>query len=296
MSRSSPSTSLSQSNQTMSLTNLLTDNPVLRRELRARLKPRVLRGNKPLQYGVYALCAAIVYCYARGLLLMARNPKSDARDLFELLMYGMLFLIALLAPALSATAISQEREQQTWEILAVTRLTSQQVMVGKWLGRQLIVGIGFLIVLPFFLGSAVRSELGIREFALVVLYLLLCTNFFTAIGLMCSFKAKRTPTATASALVLTALIGIGTYVVNAILESFNLWSVNYSSTPRVESPVMWINPFYILGVIDDTWLHGNGVGNDAAQLPLSVCLVVMSAVIVFAAVWLTKRFRENEAG
>ena len=281
----------------MSFTSDFTDNPILRRELRARLRPRALRGNQSLLYGVYALCGIIVYCYVRGLNLMWHGPKSDARDLFQLLVWGLLVLIALIAPALSATAISQEREQQTWEILAVTRIEARQVIIGKWIGRQLLIGLALIIVLPFLVGSAARAELPASAVLYFLIYLLLATNFFTALGLLCSFRAKRTPTATAFALVSTALLTIGTPIVNEIVKNFGLWSQPYDNPAHVESPVMWINPFYAMSIGSDIWQNtGNPVLNGDQNTVLWVCVVAMLGFTISTAIWLTRRFRDQDGG
>ena len=281
----------------MSFTTDITDNPVLRRELRARLRPRALRGNKSLLYGVYALCGIIVYGYVRGLNLMWHGPKSDARDLFLLFMWGLLTLITLICPALSATAISQEREQQTWEILAVTRIEARQVIIGKWIGRQLLIAIALLIVLPFLIGSGARGEIQPGSVVCILLYLLLAANFFTAIGLLCSFRAKRTPTATAFALVSTALLTIGTPIVNEIVKSFGLWNQAYDNPMRVESPVMWINPFYGLSIGSDFWLSTGAMAPVGAQpTAFAVCVAGMLVFTVATALWLIRRFRDQDGG
>lgn len=280
----------------MKIADLLLDNPVLHREVRARFRPRALRGNNSLRYAIYALCAIILYFYVRGLGLLFQGQQSDARDLYGFLEYSLLLLITLLSPAISATAISQEREQQTWEILAVTRLTAQQVIFGKWMGRQLLVIIGFLIVLPFFLGAAVHGGIDLAAFAMVSIYLFICANFFTALGLMCSFRAKRTPTATAAALVITALLLLGTLIVNTMLQQFSLWPASYEA-PHIESPVMWINPFYGLMMLER--VVGRYTGSEpleSATFVVSVSVIFMVAVILIAAGWLIARFRMTDEG
>jgi len=263
-------------------------------------------------YGVYALCGLIVYCYVRGLTLMWHGPKSDARDLFLLLVWGLLTVITLIAPALSATAISQEREQQTWEILAVTRIEARQVIIGKWIGRQLLPALALMIVLPFMIGSAARAELSPVSVVNFLLYLTLCANFFTAIGLLCSFKAKRTPTATAFALVSTALLTIGTPIINEIIRSFGLWGQSYNSGNQVLSPVMWINPFYAMSIGSDIWMNPNRITNDDGYTGavggtivgldsiqgtvLIACIVMMLGFTISTALWLTRRFRDQDGG
>ena len=278
----------------MHLSDYTVDNPVLKREMRARLRPRVLRGNPSLTYGVYALCACIVYAYVKGVALMFHGPPSDARDLFQMLTWILLILVSIIAPALSATAISQEREQQTWEILAVTRITAGQVILGKWLGRQLILVIGFVILLPFTLGSAIHAGIAPESALDCFVFLALCANFFTALGLLCSSRAKRTPTATAFALVTTAVLCIGSLVVNSIVESFGLWNASANAVGGyVETPIMWINPYYAMAEGSDLWFS-SGSSNHAADTTVVVmCVAFMVFFSAATAFSLIRRFRDN---
>ena len=58
-----------------------------------------------------------------------------------------------------STAITQEREQQTWEALATTRLTAAEVLLGKWLARLSLTALPVLVLLPFLIGCTVKGGL-----------------------------------------------------------------------------------------------------------------------------------------
>ena len=117
---------------------LISDNPVLEREVRGRLRLKRKGGQGVNLWIVRAIGLIAAYYYVRGLLAVWHGTQQDARDFWPLLVYGALVLIVLLAPALSATAITQEREQQTWENLTTTQLSAWEVLLGKWMGRQLV--------------------------------------------------------------------------------------------------------------------------------------------------------------
>ena len=229
--------------------NILTNNPVLEREVRGRLRfKRRGRGVSALWTAAPVALVAL-YFYARGLLALSRGPMRDAQDLWGLFAYGALVLIVLLAPALSSTAITQEREQQTWDALAATRLTGAEIIGGKWLGRQLIPMLIILIALPFLIGSAVRGQLPFGLFAVTLLFLIVTSGFYGALGLLCSFGGKRSAGATATALTMTILLCLGTVVVNTVAAM--LFGGN---SRTIDSPVLWINPFYALSAIQ-SWLQ-----------------------------------------
>ena len=220
--------------------NIFSDNPVLEREVRGRLRLRRRGGLGANVWVVRAVGLVALYCYARGLLTLVHATSQDARDLWPLLVYGALALIVLLAPALTANAVTQEREQQTWEILATTRLSGTDILLGKWLGRQMLPALILALLLPLMIVCAFRGHFTGWMLLLTLLFLLLTTAGYSALGLLCSFQAKRTMTATATALSTTALLCLGTVVVNLVL---NWLSAAHGNT---EWPVLWLNPFYAL--------------------------------------------------
>ena len=217
------------------------NNPVLEREIRGRLRLRRKGGLGANVWIARAIGLVILYYYSRGLLALWRGTSQDARDLWPLLIYSALALIVLLAPVLTATAITQEREQQTWEILATTRLSGADILLGKWLGRQMIPWLLLAILLPYMAICAARASFSWLMLPAMLIFLLITSACYSAFGLLCSFQAKRTMTATASALTITALLCIGTIAVNQV---FGLLLSPTAS--NYEWPVLWTNPFYVL--------------------------------------------------
>ncbi len=217
------------------------NNPVLERELRGRLRLKRKGGLRTNPWIARVLGLVVLYYYSRGLLAFWHGTMQDARDLWPLLVYGALALVVLLSPVLAATAVTQEREQQTWEILATTRLSGTDVLLGKWLGRQIVPWLLIIILLPYLAVCAARAHLGWLMLPSVLAFLLITTACYSALGLLCSFQARRTMTATASALTVTALLCIGTVIVNQVYDM--LFYHGYGSEAGL---ALWANPFYVL--------------------------------------------------
>ena len=256
--------------------SILTNNPVLEREVRGRL--RLKRRGPAALWTAAPVALVALYFYTRGLLALSRGPMRDAQDLWGLFAYGALVLIVLLAPALSSTAITQEREQQTWDALAATRLTGAEIIGGKWLGRQLVPLLIILIALPFLIGCTVRGQLGFPLFALTLLFLIVTSGFYGALGLLCSFGGKRSAGATATALTMTILLCLGTYVVNSVIAL--LLPGGYQ---RPDSFVLWINPFYALSVLQDWLQNGASTTNYGGVYQQSRPIVTIYFVVTLLA-------------
>ena len=235
--------------------NPFRNNPVLEREVRGRL--RLKRRGPAALWTAAPIAAVALYFYTRGLISLSHGLRQDARDLWGLFAYGALTLIVLLAPALSSTAITQEREQQTWDALAATKLTGAEIIGGKWLGRQLIPLLIVVIALPFFVGCAVRGQLPFGLVIATLAFLIVTSGFYGALGLLCSFGGKRSAGATATALTMTILLCLGTVVVSTVIDLLTSGG-SRSST----SPVLWVNPFYALSALQSWFQPSSNFSGD----------------------------------
>lgn len=229
--------------------SIFTNNPVLEREVRGRLRFKRRGSGVSTLWMAAPIALVALYFYTRGLIALSHGLQQDGRDFWGLFAYGALTLIVLLAPALSSTAITQEREQQTWDALAATRLTGAEIIGGKWLGRQLIPILIVLIALPFLIGSAVRGQLPSGQVFATLAFLIVTSGFYGALGLLCSFGGRRSAGATATALTMTILLCLGTYVVNIVIS---LLAAGGSGS--FNSPVLWINPFYAMSALQNRFL------------------------------------------
>lgn len=274
---------------------ILSNNPVLEREIRGRL--RFKRRGGPQRLWIARLLGVVVaYYYIRGLLAIAGGTAQDARDFWPVLTYGALALIVLLAPALAATAISSEREQQTWEILGTTPLSGAEVVLGKWLGRQIVLWLLLVILLPYLAVCAACAGFGWRVLPSALGFLLVTIACYSALGLLCSFQARRTMTATAAALTFSALLCIGSIIVS---ETAQTLLYGGSSFPTYASPALWLNPFYALGWQGD-WLtapppgSGNITAPDEAVAEGQVVIGYFLLSLAFTAgalVFMVRRYR-----
>ncbi len=182
--------------------NALFDNPVVTKELRGRM-----RGAKTywLLFGYVLLLSLILFFSYLGWWAQhsadMENGGSSAgftvgRTFFKILFYSQAVMMALITPALTAGAISVEREQRTFELLRGSILRPGAIVWGKLASSVSFVILLLTSSLPllslcFLLGGVSPGEV---FFA----YLLLIGDafLFGAIGLCWSAYAANTATAT----------------------------------------------------------------------------------------------------
>lgn len=215
----------------------LSENPVIRKELRGRMRGR------------HGLALLLVYLVAISLLTIliyslvtteGSYPRWDpdyrqgvGKAVFGTVVMLELTLVSLIGPALTSSAISAERERQTFDLLRTTLLSARSLVIGK-LGSSL--AFLFLLIfsaLPIQSIAFLLGGVGLAELLVSSLMLVVTAIFFCALGLFFSSILKRTTAATVSSyatILLTALIGGGMFLWVGINEASYYWSNTFLST------------------------------------------------------------------
>ena len=110
------------------------ENPVLRKELVYRMRPR--KGNDTVIGLVIVgllIVGLIYWLFLRWMLTDPSGPTGGTA--WQILTVIQFLLICLAAPSIAANAISLEKEQQTWEMLIFTCLTPSEIIFGKLFAR-----------------------------------------------------------------------------------------------------------------------------------------------------------------
>jgi ABC-type transport system involved in multi-copper enzyme maturation permease subunit len=184
-------------------------NPVLVRDARS-----LFRGGRAfgLQLGYLVVLLAAIGLAA----LMCRYERVAyaGRGADLLPMYGrwmfvglhmtQTVLLLIVVVSYSAAAISLEREKQTYESLAVTSLTSAEVVVGKLSGIVLLCYLLMLTSLPLGAFSLIFGGVSPGEVALWYGLLALKIPLWAALGLLVSVVAGRSIVAYIATLVVVA--------------------------------------------------------------------------------------------
>jgi ABC-type transport system involved in multi-copper enzyme maturation permease subunit len=210
------------------------------RELRARMRGKraffFLTFYLSLLAGI--LCLAVRTTGATG--VTVTELTNVGRGLFAgALMIETLVVVAL-APAYTAGAITSEREKQTYDLLAVTPISSLSLVVGKLLSGLSYLALIVLASIP--IASIALLFGGIDPIDLVRGYLVVLAAGLAigSIGIWCSAAMARTQTATVAAFIVTAAFVVGLSAAWIGLDA------RFSESGRNERPpqaLLLFNPF-----------------------------------------------------
>ncbi|WP_119072419.1 ABC transporter permease [Aggregatilinea lenta] len=225
----------------------LRDNPVILKELRGRMRGArafVVLTIYLLLLGAFTSLIYVAVSESALTVGAQVNVGEIGRTLFTGVVGIEMMLVAFIAPAFTAGAISGEREHQTYDLLRTTLLSPSRLVLGKLLSALLYVLLLLLAAIPlqsiaFFFGGVAETEVFLAFLILFVTALLFCT-----MGIYFSSRTKRTM----SASVLTyAVATFVTFGLPLILGSIVLVLGIASASGTSSTNEVWL--FYFFGAL-----------------------------------------------
>jgi ABC-2 type transport system permease protein len=170
--------------------------------------------------------------------LSAPQSVAIGRGIFSGVLLIETLVVVALAPAYTAGSISGEREKQTYDLLAVTPISSLSMVTGKLLSG--LSYLGLVVVASFPIACLAFAFGGIGPEDLLRGYLVLAATGIGigAIGVWCSAAMSRTQAATVAAFIATALM-----VVGASAAWIGLDSRDDRTAARPPEALLYLNPF-----------------------------------------------------
>ncbi len=214
------------------------ENPIIRRELLLRLRP--LPSNRVTLTVVVVLgllTVALLYWAA----LQIHGLRNAPRELLIMTIVLQTLVTVGTAPAVTANAVSREREQRTWDLLTISLLQPHEVVLGKLIGRTLPVLLLLQLGLPMIL-LCVLFEPALLPGALLGTLCVLATSLLLSTGgLVASCYSRKTVTATALAYLFAGVWVFGTLI---------LWGLTSLLFPHLSAQQasfwMALNPFAVI--------------------------------------------------
>jgi ABC-type transport system involved in multi-copper enzyme maturation permease subunit len=273
------------------------DNPIITKELKGRM--RGFKGFITITAYISLISFFIGLIY---LFIVADNgiPSNDpsllqtiGKIIFSTVVLLELLMLGFIGPALTAGAISSEREHKTIDLLRTSLLSPPALVFGKL--SSAVVFLLLLIVtaipvqsLAFFLGGV-----GLPEMIISTLMLVITAIFFCTLGLFVSSFSKRTLISTVisyASILLSFVIFIIFLSFIGILGTSNSFMPSFFR--EIANVAMWFlfstNPFFAaiaseMILIDDQSLFftTNNVFGSSPLLPLPSPWIIYVIFYIF---------------
>jgi len=207
----------------------VSDNPVVIRDLRTRM-----RGSKAFSiitaYVVF-LCAPLLIMSAYMSYNGQTTSTSGGIDLFRTLMLVQTLLITFIVPALGSGAISLELENRTIEMLALTKLSSARIILGKQLSVFFFISILIVCSLPLSSICLMFGGISPAEVAVAYLLILVWAFLISSIAVFWSSLFHKTATAVLMSYAACAGYSLLTSIISEGIQNLG----RYSSTHFVSA-------------------------------------------------------------
>jgi ABC-2 type transport system permease protein len=138
-----------------------------------------------------------------GVTIQTLVASNRGAFLFYALIVCILAAVFSIAPAVASSAISSERENDTFDLLLIGGLRARSIVVGKLVGAVLFVLLLASTALPGFAIAWMFGGVTIRDVALALAVVVATVAFVSAIGLLFSSLAR---TSTLAALYTYAVV------------------------------------------------------------------------------------------
>jgi ABC-2 type transport system permease protein len=168
-------------------------NPVLVKELRGRMRGWRALIVMTVYLTVMAGITFLIYLVARDSVTGYYGGSQSAR-VGQTLFFGMvifqMILVSLLTPAFTSGAITQEKEQKTYELLVTTLLPSRSIVLGKLGSALAYVGLLIIAAAPFESLAFMFGGVSPEEILLSQVVVLVSAVFFASAGVFWSATLK----------------------------------------------------------------------------------------------------------
>lgn len=275
-------------------------NPIIVKELRSRM-----RGSRPfitltvmllvfagITYGVYRIALTVMGTYTG-------TPISPqiGQALFTMLAFLLLIFICIITPAVTAGAISSEKEQLTYEMLLSTPLHPARILWGKLFSALSYVFLLIFSAIPIASLIYVFGGVSLREMLKALVVLIVVAITLGVFGIFMSSLLQRSLRATVISYIIIFVLLFGSVVIYAVVGIFqnnipprwilvlNPISILASALSNVTNTYNSVLSFIPILGADLSILRGDTFGIDHIPRPLyhySLPLYGLFSIIVYS--------------
>lgn len=281
-------------------------NPVMMKELRGRMRGIRAFAIISIYLGLMSVFTVLLYLVQSAPLSVAAGPVITGelgRTLFIGIVTIELMLIIFIVPALTAGAVTSERERKTYDLLQTTLLPSPSFIVGKMESALGYIMLLLLAAIPLQSIAFLFGGVSIAELLLAFLILTITAITLAAAGMFFSAQTERTLTATVRAYTLAMVIVFGVPLAATILfqgaysNALNNVASGFNSSPQLEAGIIYadmtaasLNPITAMIYTQQMLIDHQELGmiqvtlsSDGSLIPVIAPWVLLSIVYLIVA-------------
>ncbi len=160
-------------------------NPIIVKELRGRM--RGARATITISIHLIAITVIMMLTYANIYSSQSlAQSGTTGRILYYVIMGVQLLTLTVISVTSTTSAISSEREKQTYDVLLVTLLSPRQIILGKLTAALAYCFLLILVAVPLEVLTVMIGGVGLDEVLVGNVALAVMSIFYGVIGLYCS--------------------------------------------------------------------------------------------------------------
>ncbi|MBQ9519384.1 MAG: ABC transporter permease subunit [Firmicutes bacterium] len=169
------------------------------------------------------------------------NPMLPSAMYFVILGMQML-LLTLITPISTSTAISGEKERQTFDLLIITKTSMYDIIMGKLLSSLMITVIMIVLSMPVYAVVFYYGGVSVIQFLLNQLYLLCYASMVGSLGIVFSTTMKKSTAATVATIALIFAMTIGVWMAVGMLGVMTMAFTRSEVPLKVVCTLFMFNP------------------------------------------------------
>lgn len=224
------------------------NNPIIQRESLVRLRylSSFLFLGGVLMMG-YLMMLANLQSIKNFSMYMYMTYDEMVRSSFSSFNAFLFFGLSCMVPFISAGAINNEKERETWDLVATTPLNFSTIYLGKFISSIGFIWLLFFSIMPFYGLFFLAGSISFQEVFYSFVGLTEISVLLAAWGLWCSCIWKKTVQSVTAAFVISFLYLI--FIPYAWLLLSMWWSGGFlSGTPPSMDVALIISPLFFMSV------------------------------------------------
>lgn len=199
----------------------MTGNPIYKREMTVSSRSFRLALALLVFNGILALVALLnMYSTMVQVRVTAEIQYTSFLDLYIFVAVLEFVMLIFIMPAITAGAISGERERRTLDLMLSTKISAGQIVLGKLAASLSTMSVLIVSSFPILALVFVYGGVTVRDIGMLLICYVAAALFAGSLGIYCSAVFRRTTFSTVVAYGLMGIIVAGTYGANQLALFF----------------------------------------------------------------------------